>query len=128
MALVALVTLLLLMQFVFFMAMAGKARVEGKVAAPAVTGDQAYERACRVHLNTLEQLAVTLPGMWICGVYFRPDVAAGLGFVFLIGRFIYRAGYLAEPAKRATGMMIGFGANVFLILTSLWGVAAQLII
>lgn len=127
MALVALVTLLLLLQYLFFMAMVGKARIAAGLQAPAMTGDAAFERAARVHLNTLEQLVIALPAMWICAVYFRPDVAATLGAVFLVGRFIYRAGYLADPRKRGPGMMIGFVAYIAMILTGLWGAGRDLL-
>jgi len=127
MAYVALVTLLLLLQYLFFMAMVGKARVASGLEAPAMTGDPVFERASRVHLNTLEQLAIALPAMWICGAFFRPDVAAALGLVFLAGRFVYRAGYMADPRKRGTGMMIGFLACIAMIAGGLWGAARQLI-
>ena len=53
-------------------------------------------------------------------------VAAGLGLVFFLGRLLYRAGYMQDPAKRGPGMMIGFLANVGLMLTALWGVVIQM--
>lgn len=124
---VALVTLLLLAQYVFFAMMVGKARVASGLKAPAMTGDATFERASRVHLNTLEQLAIALPAMWICGAFFRPDVAAVLGLVFLTGRFVYRAGYMRDPRKRGPGMMIGFLASAAMILTGLWGVGRQML-
>ncbi len=127
MAPVAIVTLLLLVQYIFFMAMVGKARIASGLEAPAMTGDAAFERASRVHLNTLEQLAIALPAMWICAAFFRPDVAAVLGLVFLAGRFVYRAGYVADPRKRGPGMMIGFLANAAMIVTGLWGAGRQML-
>ena len=84
MGFVILVTILLLVQYLYFAFRAGGARGKGDVKAPAVTGDEAFERCLRIQLNTLEQLAVTLPSMWICAVYFRADVAAILGLVFLM--------------------------------------------
>jgi glutathione S-transferase len=123
---VALVTLVLLGQYVVFMALCGKARAQGGVKAPAVTGDQTFERAYRVQMNTLEQLAITLPSMWICGHYFDPMWAAGFGLVFFFGRILYRAAYMADPQRRGPGMIIGFLANVALILTGLWGLLGQL--
>ena len=97
---VALVTLLLLCQFIFFMGLVGKARVAGDVQAPAVTGDENFERAYRVHINTLEQLMITLPAMWVCAYYFSPTVAAALGMAFLIGRALYGRAYAADPSTR----------------------------
>ncbi len=127
MALVALVTLLLIMQFMFFMAMVGKARGAADVSAPAMTGDETFERNVRVHLNTLEQLMIALPAMWVCAHYFNTTLAASMGLLFLIGRFVYRAAYLADPSKRGTGVMIGFLASVVMVLTGLWGVIGSLI-
>ncbi len=123
---VALVTLLLLFQYLTFMMLCGMARGKGGVQAPAVAGDEIFERALRVQVNTLEQLMITLPAMWICAMYYRPLVAAGLGLVFFLGRLLYRAGYMSDPAKRGPGMMIGFLANVGLMLTALWGVVIQM--
>lgn len=117
---VILVTILLLLQYIYFMSLVGVARQKADLKAPATSGDEGYERANRVHINTLEQLIITLPAMWICGVYFRADVAAALGTLFLIGRFIYAAAYRKDPTTRGTGMMIGFMANVALLLCGLY--------
>ena len=123
---VALVTLLLVCQYVVFMGMCGKARAQSGIQAPAVTGDEIFERAYRVQMNTIEQLVIALPSMWICAMYFSPMVAAALGLVFFVGRMMYRIGYMKDPAKRGPGMIVGFLANIALILTGLWGVISQL--
>jgi uncharacterized membrane protein YecN with MAPEG domain len=121
----ALVTLVLLCQYIVYMGLCGKARAQGGVKAPAVTGDETFERAYRVQMNTLEQLLVTLPAMWLSAYYFNPLWAAGLGLVFFLGRTIYRAAYMADPTKRSTGMIIGFLANIALVLTGIWGVIGK---
>jgi uncharacterized membrane protein YecN with MAPEG domain len=123
---VALVTLLLLFQYLTFMMLCGMARGKSGVQAPATTGDELFERALRVQVNTLEQLVITLPAMWISAMYYRPLLAAGLGLVFFLGRLLYRTGYMKDPAKRGPGMMIGFLANVALLLTALWGAVMQM--
>lgn len=126
MAFVALVTLLLVMQYLYFMAMVGKARGTADIKAPSISGDDTFERHSRVHLNTLEQLMITLPTMWVCASYFSATFASTMGLTFLVGRFIYRAAYIADPASRGKGMMIGFIANVALLVTALWGVMGKL--
>ena len=123
---VALVTLLLICQYVAFMMLCGAARSRSGIKAPAVTGDEGFERAYRVQLNSLEQLIITLPAMWLSAMYFSDLVAASLGLVFFIGRIIYRAGYVADPAKRGPGMIIGFLANIGLIITASWGILTTL--
>lgn len=127
MAYVALVTLLILIQYFFFVMQAGMARGKDTVVAPATTGDEMYERKSRVQMNTLEQLMITLPAIWICAHYFRPDVAAVLGWAFLIGRFLYSYLYIKNPKSRAPGFIIGFLANVILVGCGLYGVITTMI-
>jgi hypothetical protein len=81
---VALVTLVILIQYIFFVMQAGRARSKASLVAPATTGNEMHERKSRVQINTLEQLIVILPAMMICAHYFRPDVAAILGWVFIM--------------------------------------------
>ena len=126
MAYVALVTLLVLIQYFFFSVRAGAARGKGDVQAPATTGDENYERAHRVQINTLEQIVITLPAMWLCAHYFRADIAAALGLIFVIGRFIYASAYLSDPGKRGPGMIIGVLANVGLILCAAFAVITKM--
>jgi len=123
----ALVSLLILAQYIFFTMRAGLARGKDTVVAPAMTGDEKFERRLRVQLNTLEQLAIVIPAMWLCAHFFRADLAAGFGVLFLIGRFMYSAAYLSEPAKRGPGMIVTMFSNVALILCTLFGVARNLI-
>ncbi len=118
---VAIVTLLLLIQYTIYSMLCGMARGKDTVVAPATSGDEAYERAFRVQMNTLEQLAVTLPAMWICALFFSPLWAAGLGVVFMLGRLLYRQAYTKDPATRGPGMMIGFFANMVMIVLGMWG-------
>ena len=119
---VAFVTLLLLAQYLFFTAMTGKARDELGIKAPATTGDEVFERTLRVQLNTLEQLLVTLPAMWLCAHYFNASFAGIMGLVFFTGRVLYRKAYIADPTTRATGMIMGFLANVLLLISAAFGV------
>ena len=119
---VALVTLLLLLQYISFMMLVGMARGKTGVEAPAVTGDELFERAFRVQMNTLEQLVVTLPALWLCAYYYQPLAAAGLGLLFFLGRLLYRVTYMKDPASRGPGMIIGFLANVALIVLAAWGI------
>ena len=126
MAFVALVALLILCQYIVFMGLCGKARGDSGLKAPAVVGDENFERAYRVQMNTLEQMVITLPAMWLCANFFMPLVAALLGLAYFLGRILYRTAYMKDPATRGTGMMIGFLANIALVLCGLWGVLTQL--
>ena len=123
---VALVTLLLVSQYLIFIMLVGAARGKSGLKAPAVTGDQDFERAYRVQMNTMEQLVLALPALWLSGHYFDPLVAALLGLAFFLGRVMYRASYVKDPEKRGTGFGIGFLAVLGLIGTALWGVISAL--
>ncbi|MEM8660969.1 MAG: MAPEG family protein [Pseudomonadota bacterium] len=122
----ALVTLLLVAQYFVFIMLVGAARGKSGIKAPAVTGDENFERAYRVQMNTMEQLLIVLPALWVSGMYFSEFVAALLGLVFFIGRVLYRAAYVKDPQKRGVGFGIGFLAELGLIGTGLWGVIASL--
>ena len=118
---VAIVTLLLLMQYFLFALLVGKARMQHQINAPAITGHPEFERRFRVHQNTQEQLVIFLPAMWLFAWYIDPLVASALGLVFIVGRFVYSAGYVAEPRGRAKGFMVGWLAQVVLMLGALIG-------
>ena len=123
---VSLVTLLLVIQYLIFTMMVGAARSKSGIKAPAVTGDEQFERAYRVQMNTLEQLVMTLPALWLSGLYFEPFVAALLGLTFFLGRVLYRMGYMKNPETRGAGFGIGLLGTVGLIGTALWGMIAAL--
>jgi len=118
---IALVTGLLLLQYFVFMMLVGAARGKSGVQAPAVTGDPVFERTLRVQQNTLEQLLIVLPSLWIFATYFGETIAAGLGLVFFVGRVVYYRGYVAEPGKRGMGFGIGFLATIVLLIGSIAG-------
>ena len=97
------------------------ARARGKcgINPPAMTGDQLMERAIRVQSNTLEWLPIFLPSLWLFAIWWNDKVAAGLGVVWIVGRLVYSAGYMADPAKRSTGFLIQILASAVLLLGAL---------
>jgi hypothetical protein len=125
MSLIALATLLILVQYFVFVLLVGLAR--GKtVQAPAVSGDETYERRLRVQLNTLEQMAYVLPAIWICAYYFSVNVGLGCAAAFFVGRIIYAVAYYKEPKSRGLGFGIGWFGGVVAIVCALIGVIQSL--
>jgi glutathione S-transferase len=120
------VTALAVLQFVVFGFRVGKARGRYGVKAPAITGNEIFERYFRVQQNTLEQLIVFLPGLYLFSHYFSPLAAAALGVVYLIGREVYAATYVKDPAKREMGYGLTFLPTVILVLGGLIGAVRQL--
>lgn len=121
MELVAVVTTLIVLEYFVFMMLVGTARGKSGVQAPATTGDPLLERTLRVQMNTLEQLAIVIPSMWLFGLYVSGTYAAALGLVFAIARIIYYRGYVADPAKRAVGFGIGLLATLALLFGAIYG-------
>lgn len=124
---VAIVTCLALIQSFVFAFQVGQQRVKHDVKAPAITGAPEFERAFRVHQNTLEQLIIVIPALWIFASYWKAEIAAAIGLVFVISRQVYRNAYLTDPARRSTGFGIGAAAMIVLLLGGLVGAVMNLI-
>jgi len=127
MALVHLAILLALLEFIVFVMAVGKARATYAVPAPATSGHEVFERYFRVQMNTLEQLVVFVPAILLFGVYVHPLIAAALGLVFVIGRWLYFRGYVKDPAKREMGFILSAVPNVILLLGGLIGIVRVLL-
>jgi len=123
----AIVTALILLQYYWFSFSVGVYRGRHGVKAPAITGHPEFERAFRVQQNTLEQLAVVLPGLWLFAWFVSPVWAAALGVVFMAGRFIYRAEYMKDPSTRSPGFTIGALAAVTLVIGGAVGAVLRLV-
>lgn len=122
---IAMVTALALMQVFVFAFLVGKARAKYGVSAPAMSGNANFEREFRVHQNTVEQLVMVIPGMWMFGMYVHALTAAGIGLLFVISRFIYRNAYLTDPKSRSAGFGIGAACTLALIIGSFVGAALR---
>lgn len=121
MAPVAIVTALILAEYLAFSIQVARARAKGNVDAPATTGDPLFERWFRVQQNTIERMIVVLPSMWLFGLYINAQIAAAIGLVFIVGRYVYQQGYVADPPKRGLGFGIGVIAEIILLLGALGG-------
>jgi uncharacterized MAPEG superfamily protein len=119
MAPVAIIVVLALLQYIYFSLQVGKARGTYEVSAPAVSGHPIFERHYRVQMNTLEQLIVFIPAVFLSGYYGNAMVAAALGAVYLVGRFLFASSYVADPAKRSLGFMLSFLPTVVLLVGGL---------
>ncbi len=128
MELVAIVTLLAIAEFIIFGVQVGSARGKYGIHAPATTGHEMFERQYRVHYNTLEQLIIFLPGLWLFGFYIGYTWAAGIGAVYLVGRVLYAMSYVKDPASRGRGMLLSVLPCWLLIIGGLAGAIWHLVI
>ncbi|MCY4427317.1 MAG: MAPEG family protein [Halieaceae bacterium] len=119
MELVALISILIALQYLYLTILVGKSRSETGISAPACTGDPKFERVFRVQQNTVEQLIILYPALWIFGYYVHAQAAAALGLVFLLGRIVYARGYVKDPGKRGPGFLIGSLALLTLLIGDL---------
>jgi glutathione S-transferase len=130
----AIVTILaILVYFWTFMAV-GSMRGKHGVKAPTMTGPLEFECAVRVQMNTLEQMAIFLPLLWLATLYFSPAVSMAylswlppvLGLIWVIGRILYKTGYMAAPEKRSNGFLISGVAVLGLLICAVIGIILQL--
>jgi glutathione S-transferase len=125
MELVILVVVLALAQYSWFAAKVGMAREKYQVKAPAITGHPVFERLYRVQMNTLEQLLLFLPAMWmfptmaVARGWPGHEIAAGFGVVWIIGRAVYARSYVRDPATRALGFMLTLLPSLLMLLMAL---------
>ncbi|MEO8603358.1 MAG: MAPEG family protein [bacterium] len=115
----AFVATIALIEYLAILLLTGRARGAYDVKAPAITGHPIFERWYRVQMNTLEQLIVFLPALFLFGSMVSSFWAGVLGLVFIVGRAIYARSYIADPASRSLGFGLSFIPNVILVLGSL---------
>tara|TARA_R110000787_G_scaffold38793_14_gene97535 strand:- start:556 stop:954 length:399 start_codon:yes stop_codon:yes gene_type:complete len=115
------VTALAVLLYTLFTMNAGRNRGKHNILAPATSGHEAYERAYRVQMNTLEHMAIFLPGLWLYGYSISHQWAAGIGLVWIAGRVLYAIAYLRDPKTRMPGMLATAGAEFWLLLGGLYG-------
>jgi glutathione S-transferase len=121
------ITILVLVQMLFFGMLVGRARQKYQIKAPAVTGNEIFERYFRVQMNSTEQLILFLPALWIASAF--AFVAyywiALIGAVYLIGRMIYQRSYVADPVKRSAGFGMTALPVMALLVIDLIGVIVR---
>jgi glutathione S-transferase len=124
---VSLVTIAALIVFFVVTINVGRARAKYGIKPPAMSGNPDFERVLRVQQNTLEQLSIFLPALWIFANFVNPIAAASLGAIWVLGRIVYAWGYYQAAEKRGPGFGISTMATIILILGSLVGIGLNLI-
>ncbi len=124
---VTIVVMLALLQYMYFGVLVGRARSAAQIDAPAVVGDENFERHFRAHQNTLEQLMIFVPATLACGIFVNGLYVAIVGLVFIVGRALYFRRYVSEPTKRGPGMLMTAVANLALIFLAIISAVSGLI-
>ena len=105
----------------------GRARFKHKVSPPQMTGNPDFERVLRVQQNTLEQMILFLPSLWLFSQFISPIWGAAIGAVWIIGRILFAWGYYQAAEKRAAGFGISTLATLALLGGSLTGIITALL-
>lgn len=98
-----------------------RARVKHQVSAPSVDGPLAFQSALRVQMNTVEQMMLFFPALWLCAIYLGDLWAAAGGAAWVLGRVMYALAYYDDPAKRGPGFTLSLVASGLLLLGAGFG-------
>ena len=123
----ALVTCLAIALYFFTCIQVAKARAAFGIKAPAITGNENFERAHRVQMNTVEQMVFFLPALWLYALLLSDKGAAVGGLIWVVGRVIYAVAYIGDPAKRGPGIMISMLTQLGLFLGAVYGLVRAMI-
>jgi glutathione S-transferase len=123
----ALVTCLAVALYFFTSIRVAKARAKFGIKAPAITGNDDFERVFRVQMNTLEWLPIFLPSLWLFAIYLSDPIAAAIGLLWIAGRALYMTGYSKAANKRGRGFGIQALATGILWLGALGAIAWRLV-
>jgi len=123
----AIITILALLLYFQMVMLVGRARTKFDVPAPAISGNPDFERVFRVQANTLEWLPIFLASLWLFSFYWNDKIAAAIGVVWIVGRFLYMTGYSRAANARSTGFGIQALATGILLFGALGKIAWTLI-
>ncbi len=121
--LTAAVTLLAALICLWTAILVARARRRNKLPPPAMIGAAEVERALRAQGNTVEQVVIFLPLLWVAALYFHMIgwLVPIIGLVWCIGRVIFALGYIADAEKRHIGFVISVFANITLAILGVIG-------
>jgi glutathione S-transferase len=106
----------------------GRARAKHGIKAPATTGHPEFERAFRVQQNTVEQLVVFLPSLFLFSQTVSPLWGGIIGLVWSAGRLLYAIGYSRNPEARGPGFAVGALATLALLLGGTFGLLRLMVL
>ncbi len=97
----------------------GQARTRYDVPAPATTGAPEFERVFRAQQNTVEQMILFLPLLWLATVLWGDVWGAAYALVWSVGRVVYVEGYARAAEKRSFGFLLSGGLSMGVLVAVL---------
>lgn len=125
--LTTLAVVLALIVYLVLGTLVGAARGKWNVPAPLSSGHPEFDKRYRVHMNTLEQLALFLPAVLLAAPVLGDAMTAGIGLVWSLGRILYARAYFVDPAKRSLGFALTAFPALILIGAGAYGAVRTLI-
>jgi glutathione S-transferase len=119
--LTAAVTILAVLISLAFAIGVARARRETGIDAPAMGGHPRLERALRVQGNTVEQIVMFLPALWIAALYFQGWAPPLIGLVWCLGRVVYAFVY-GGHRQRFPGFALTIFPTLILIVLAILGI------
>jgi glutathione S-transferase len=107
-------------------AVVGRLRARHKVAAPSMDGPEEFKRAARAHANTIEQIVLFMPVLWLFAMFWGDGWAALIGIFWPIGRALYAQSYLRDPKGRGPGFLLTLAPTAVLFVGALIGAVLAL--
>ena len=108
------------------MLMAGRVgylRGKLKIEAPAITGHPSFERGHRTHMNTVENLILFVPLLWVASYFYGGQVPFWIGLVWVLSRVLYAWGYSQNNTQlRGPGAGLGFLSLFALLILGAIGI------
>ena len=114
------VTLLAILITLGFAILVGRTRSRLRIDAPAMTGHPDLERALRIQGNTVEQIVIFLPALWLAALYFQGWLPPIIGAVWCLGRVIYAIAY-GTHKQRLPGFALTVLPSLILIVLAFIG-------
>ncbi len=115
-----------LMTYCWFMLKVIQARKKFGIEAPKTSGNADFERVYRVQQNTVEQLVLFLPSLFIFGTYVSDHLAGLLGLGWTAARVLYAAEYYADAKTRGPGAALTFLIGIVLLVGGTLGAMVSL--
>lgn len=114
-------TLAALLTYIWMIRNVGRMRIKHGIKAPETNGPTEFLTVQRVQANTVEQMLLFFPALWMCAVFLGDKWAAAGGALWVVGRLMYALAYYREPRKRGPGFMLTVGASALLMLGTVVG-------
>jgi glutathione S-transferase len=122
-------TIIVIILYLFQSKNVARGRLKYNVPAPKTMGhNDNFDRIFRVHLNTLEQMPIFLPLLWIFAVLINPLYSFILSIIWSIGRIGYTVGYYKSAEGRHNLVAyLSDAVNAIFLFGIIWVIGGRLL-